>query len=218
VNQAAAPALRRPRGRPRKTPDERDEGNRRQALLHHAARLFRQQGFAATTTRDIAAAAGMRAGSPFYHFENKAALLFAVMEQGMRAALQRQAAALQAVAATASPETLLRTLVRAHFDVLLGPGSDFIPVMLYEWRALTVAQRADISKLQRDYEAAWADVLQALSAAGSLRADARVARLMMLGALNWSVQWYKPKQGASLDDLTDTAMQLFVPMTPRRPP
>ena len=86
--------------------------------------------------------------------------------------------------------------MRAHFDVLLGPGSDFIPVMLYEWRSLTPAQRAAIAKLQRDYEAAWAEVLQALSAAGSIRADARVARLMMLGALNWSVQWYKPKQGA----------------------
>jgi len=203
---------RRPRGRPRKTPDERDEGNRRQELLHHAARLFRRQGYAATTTRDIAAAAGMRAGSPFYHFENKAALLFAVMEQGMRAALQSQAAALQAVPALAEPETVLRMLVRAHFDVLLGPGSDFIPVMLYEWRSLTPAQRAGISRLQRDYEAVWAEVLQALAAAGRIRADAGVARLMMLGALNWSVQWYKPRRGASLDGLTENAMRLFLPL------
>jgi AcrR family transcriptional regulator len=211
VTEAAASALRRPRGRPRKTADERDEGNRRQELLQHAARLFRLQGYAATTTRNIAAAAGMRAGSPFYHFESKAALLFAVMEQGMRGALQRQAAAVQAVPARAAPQTLLRGLVRAHFDVLLGPGSDFIPVMLYEWRSLKPAQRDQISKLQRDYEAAWADALQALSAAGSIRAEARVARLMMLGALNWSVQWYKPKQGASLDELTEQAMLLFLP-------
>jgi AcrR family transcriptional regulator len=211
VTEAAASALRRPRGRPRKTADERDEGNRRQELLQHAARLFRLQGYAATTTRDIAAAAGMRAGSPFYHFESKAALLFAVMEQGMRGALQRQAAAVQAVPARAALQTLLRTLMRAHFDVLLGPGSDFIPVMLYEWRSLKPAQRDQISKLQRDYEAAWSDVLQALSATGSIRAEARVARLMMLGALNWSVQWYKPKQGASLDELTEQAMLLFLP-------
>src|SRR5690606_7617836 len=55
---------RRSRGRPRKTADERDDGNRRQALLRAAARLFRQNGFAATRTRDIAAAVGMRSGSP----------------------------------------------------------------------------------------------------------------------------------------------------------
>jgi AcrR family transcriptional regulator len=210
AEHAAAPP-RRPRGRPRKAPDALDEGNRRQELLRGAARLFRSKGFAATTTRDIAAAAGMQSGSPFYHFESKAALLFAVMEQGMRAALHSQAQALQSSPDRASPDALLRTLVHAHFDVLLGPGSDFIPVMLYEWRSLTPAQRADIARLQRDYEAAWADALKALCTAGRVRADARVARLMMLGALNWSVQWYKPKQGASLDELTEQAMQLFLP-------
>jgi AcrR family transcriptional regulator len=210
---AAEPA-RRPRGRPRKTPDTLDEGNRRQELLRAAAQLFRRKGFAATTTRDIAAAAGMQSGSPFYHFESKAALLFAVMEQGMHAALQRQARALEAQRAAPSggaPEVLLRALVRSHFDILLGPGSDFIPVMLYEWRSLTPAQRAGIARLQRDYEGAWTDALQALCEAGRIQAEARVARLMFLGALNWSVQWYKPKEGASLDQLTDTAMQLFVP-------
>ncbi|MCU0923815.1 MAG: TetR/AcrR family transcriptional regulator [Burkholderiaceae bacterium] len=206
-----AEPLRRPRGRPRKAPDAIDEGNRRQELLRVAARLFRHKGFAATTTRDIAAAAGMQSGSPFYHFDSKAALLFAVMEQGMRTALHSQALAV--AAATADSEALLRKLVRTHFDVLLGPGSDFIPVMLYEWRSLTPAQRAAIATLQRDYEAAWAQVLDKLCAAGRIRAEPRIARLMVLGALNWSVQWYKPKPGASLDELTDQAMRLFLPDT-----
>jgi len=203
----SATALRRPRGRPRKAPEALDEGNRRQELLHAAARLFRRKGFAATTTRDIATAAGMRAGSPFYHFDSKAALLFAVMEQGMRAALQRQA---EAVAGVPVPQQL-RKLVRAHFDILLGPGSDFVPVMLYEWRSLTATQRAAIAKLQRDYEACWAGALRSLCEAGHIQADVHLARLMFLGALNWSVQWYKPKKGASLDELTEQAMQLFVP-------
>ena len=83
-------APKRPRGRPRKTDDARDDGNRRHALLSAAALLFRQKGFAATTTRDIAAAAGMQSGSPFYHFKSKNALLYAVMEEGMHTALARQ--------------------------------------------------------------------------------------------------------------------------------
>jgi TetR/AcrR family transcriptional regulator, cholesterol catabolism regulator len=134
-----------------------------------------------------------------------------VMEQGMRTALHSQALAV--AAAAADSEALLRKLVRTHFDVLLGPGSDFIPVMLYEWRSLTPAQRAAIATLQRDYEAAWAQVLDKLCAAGRIRAEPRWARLMVLGALNWSVQWYKPKPGASLDELTDQAMRLFLPDT-----
>jgi AcrR family transcriptional regulator len=209
-------ALRRPRGRPRKTPAERDEGNRRQELVRAAARLFHRKGFAATSTRDIAAEAGMQSGSPFYHFKSKSALLHAVMEEGLRSAGQRQTRALEAlradgVSATAiSSEAALRALIRAHFDILLGPGSDFVPVMLYEWRSLTPRQRADIAKLGREYEARWMPVLEALRESGRLRTDVRVARLLILGALNWTVQWFNPKMPATLDDLTDAAMDLFL--------
>jgi AcrR family transcriptional regulator len=211
---------RRPRGRPRKTEDERDDGNRRHALLEGAARLFRNQGFDATTTRDIAAAVGMHSGSPFYHFNSKNALLYAVMEEGMRSALARQSKALVAMhspgdAAALSAETpaalldKMRHLVRAHFDVLLGPDNDFIPVMLYEARALNPTQRSALAQLQSDYEAAWVPLLEALHATGQLRAPVGLARLLILGALNWSVQWFDPKKKASVEDLTHAAMCLF---------
>lgn len=206
------PAPRRARGRPRKTADERDDGNRRQALLREAARLFRQQGFAATSTRDIAASAGMQSGSPFYHFESKEALLAAVMQEGMERALQRQRAAIaeSVVERTPDPRECLRVLVRSHLDVLLGPDSDFIPVMLYEWRSLSAAQRAEVNRLKDNYEGTWVPVLRALHDSGELRGDPGLARLMLFGALNWSVQWFDPARRASLDDLADTALQLFL--------
>ena len=214
---AVPDAKRRSRGRPRKTACERDDGNRRQAVLHAAARLFRQQGFAATSTRDIAAAAGMRSGSPFYHFENKAALLGAVIQEGMRSALQRQAVAVAAAAEdgvkmgqSLSARESLRVLVRSHFEVLLGPDSDFIPVMLYELRSLSDAQRSEVNRLKAAYEAAWVPVLQSLHASGELQGAPGLARLMLFGALNWSVQWYDASREATLDDLTQTALQLFL--------
>ena len=203
------PQAARQRGRPRKTAQERDDGNRRQALINAAARLFRDKGFAATSTRDIAAAVGMHSGSPFYHFRSKDALLYAVMEAGMHAALARQAAALQgAPEATAAQQ--LRRLVRAHFETLLGPGNDFIPVMLFESRTLQPDQREALGALQGTYEAAWTPVLQALQAEGQLRAPVPVARLLILGALNWAVQWFDPSGPATLDDLTEAALLLFL--------
>lgn len=206
-----APELKRPRGRPRKTDDERDDGNRRQALLAAAARLFRDQGFDATSTRDVAAAVGMHSGSPFYHFKSKDALLYAVMEAGMHAALARQARALVDAAASAeAPLMQLRRLIRAHFDTLLGPGNDFVPVMLYEHRALSPDQRASLAQLQAAYESAWTPVLEALHASQHLRAPVKLSRLLILGALNWSVQWFDPAKGASLDELTDAALALFL--------
>lgn len=207
----AETAPKRARGRPRKTVDERDDGNRRQALLAAAASLFRRQGFAATTTRDIAAAADMQSGSPFYHFKSKDALLYAIMEEGMRSALARQREAAQSPGyASLQPAQRLRILVDAHFEVLLGPGSDFVPVMLYESRSLPLRQRKALGLLIAEYESLWLPVLNDLHAQGELRAPVRLARLLILGALNWSVQWFDPKKGASLQELTDAAMALFL--------
>ena len=61
-----------------------------------------------------------------------------------------------------------------------------------------------------EYETLWLPVLNALHAGGELHAPVRLARLLILGALNWSVQWFDPKKGASLQELTDAAMALFL--------
>ena len=140
VNSApdASPPARR--GRPPKTVAERDEGNRRQLLIAAAARLFRTKGFDGTSTRDIAAAADMQSGSPFYFFQSKQALLHAVMQEGMARVTVTQAATLKALGARANAHDKLRALIRHPFEVILGPDSDFIPVMLYEWRSLSPVQ------------------------------------------------------------------------------
>ena len=201
----------RPRGRPRKTAAERDDGNRRAELLRSAARLFRRKGFHATSTRDIAAAVGMQSGSPFYHFKSKGALLYAVMEEGMRCAIERQQQALQRAEWNAIDNVgRLRILIRNHFDILLGPGSDFIPVMLYESRSITPRQRDALTELHSEYEVPWLPVLEGLHRSGQLQADVKLARLLIFGALNWSAQWYDRRKGAGLDELTDAAMKLFI--------
>lgn len=212
----------RARGRPKKTEAQRDDGNRRQALILAAAQLFKLKGYHATTTREIAAHIGMQPGSPFYHFGNKQDLLLAVMVEGMKRAISDQRTTFNAIL-TQSPKATasfkLRTLIRHHFDVLLGPHSDFIPVMLYEGRALNSVQRHTINVLKDSYEASWIPVLQELHDRKKLRAPVGLARLMIFGALNWSVQWYEAppmknnkrtkSQHASLDELTDAALLLF---------
>ncbi len=230
ANPTPPEPAKRQRGRPRKTAVDRDDGNRRTALLGSAAKLFRQKGFAATTTRDIATAAGMQSGSPFYHFKTKNALLYAVMEQGMHTALAHQHAALNACRADAPSDpgtqdasalgtstpvesnatAQLRVLVVAHFEVLLGAGNDFVPVMLYEWRSLLPRERKALAKLIAQYEALWLPVLTALHQEGRLRAPVGLARLLILGALNWSVQWFDPHKSATVQDLADAAVSMFL--------
>ncbi len=214
--------LKRARGRPKKTESEKDDGNRRQALIAAAGYLFKTQGFDATSTREIARRVGMQAGSPFYHFNNKQDLLMAVIVEGLQQAIASQHMALllaQEVEPDMTERQRLGVLIRHHLDVLLGPHSDFIGVMLYEARSLTPAHRLRVNELSDAYEAAWIPVLEQLSQQGQLAAPVKAARLLIFGALNWTVQWFdmpqsgvraKDTQRLGLDELADAAIQLFL--------
>lgn len=182
-------------------------GNRRAELLRVCARLFRDKGFDGTTIRDISAAAGMHSGSPFYHFRSKQEMLVAVMEQGLAEGLRRSEAAL---AGRLPPEEKFRRLVRAHLGTILEEGSDFIPVLLYEWRSLTPANRRRVIALKDRFDALWQRMLDELAAAGQVRGDAQLARLLVLGAVNWSGQWYRHTGRLSLDEISAQATRLFL--------
>ena len=189
--------------------------NRRADLIRVAARLFREKGFDGTTIRDIAHAVGMRSGSPFYHFANKHELLMAVMEEGLRLGLDRIHAALADTALT--PAERFQTLVRTHYGILHDTGSDFIPVMLHDWHALPAQYKRRIIELKDRYDAAWQRTLDELHAQGLLRADAKLARLMILGAINFSVTWYRAKprsaKHVSLDVLAAQTVALVLQTT-----
>lgn len=182
-------------------------GNRRAELLRVCARLFRDKGFDGTTIRDISAAAGMHSGSPFYHFRSKQEMLVAVMEQGLAEGLRRSEAAL---AGRLAPQEKFRRLVRAHLGTILEEGSDFIPVLLYEWRSLTPANRRRVIALKDRFDALWQRMLDQLAAGGQVRGDAQLARLLVLGAVNWSGQWYRADGRLSLDQIATQFARLFL--------
>jgi AcrR family transcriptional regulator len=191
------------------------ETNRRPEIVRLAARLFRERGFDGTTVRDIASAVGMRSGSPFYHFASKEEILFAVMEEGLRQGLAR----IEAVLArqTGARERFV-ALMRTHFDTLLEEGSDFVPVMLYEWRRLPPVYRKRLIAVKDRYDALWQGVIEQLVAAGLMRGDAKLARLMILGAVNFTATWFKRSGDLSIDELARASAEFFLlPVTGPQP-
>jgi AcrR family transcriptional regulator len=197
------PAL---RNRPLATVADAD-GNRRADLIRVSARLFREKGFDGTTIRDIADAVGMRSGSPFYHFKSKQEILASVMEEGLVAGLD---ATERIMASELPPREKFRVLVRSHLETVLAEGHDFIPVLLYEWRSLSPDLQAHIIDLKDRYDRLWQQILSQLKHVNLIRNDGAVVRLLLLGAINYSAQWYKPGKGLSIDQLADQTVEFFL--------
>lgn len=208
ATQVARPS---PRARSNARAAGNGDANRRADIVRAAARLFRDRGFDGTTVRDIAQAVGMRSGSPFYHFANKEEILFAVMEEGLRQGLARSEAAL---AQATAPREKFVALVRAHFGILLEDGSDFIPVMLYEWRRLPPAYRRKLIAVKDRYDALWQGLIAELVARGQMRGDVKLARLLILGAVNFAATWFKRDGAWSIDALARATAEFF--LAPRR--
>ncbi|MDP2824405.1 MAG: TetR/AcrR family transcriptional regulator [Sulfuritalea sp.] len=176
-----------------------EEPNRRSDIVRAAGRLFHEKGYSATTIRDIANAVGMGSGSPFYHFKTKHDMLRAVVLEGMGAINDAVA---KAAESGKSPRAAFEAMLRAHLGQLLGgEGRDFAATLLHESRHLNPEELAELVALKDRYEAMWQKALKDLKRAGLIADDSQVARLFLLGALNWTVQWYRPDGSRSIEQI-----------------
>jgi len=176
-----------------------EEPNRRADIVRAAGRLFAGKGYSATTIRDIAGAVDMRSGSPFYHFKTKHDMLRAVVLEGIAAIDE---AVTRAAASGKSPRATFEAMLRAHLDQLLGSaGRDFAATLLHESRHLDPEVLAEVTALKDRYETMWQKALKDLKRAGLIEDDDAVTRLFLMGALNWTVQWYRPDGARSIEQI-----------------
>nr|WP_282562506.1 TetR/AcrR family transcriptional regulator [Marinobacter panjinensis] len=183
-----------------------DPASARGRLLHEAARLFRDKGYERTTVRDLAAAVGIQSGSLFHHFRTKEEILKAVMVETIRLNTALMQAA---VDAATTHRDKLQALVRAELESINGQTGEAMAVLVFEWRSLSEASQAYVLELRDIYEQLWLDVLEELRKQGVLAADPFVVRRMLTGALSWTVTWYRPDGGLTLDDLTEQVVAMM---------
>ena len=160
--------------------------NRLPLLLDAAAHLFRAQGFHGTSIRDIVRAVDMLPGSLYYHFAAKEDLLVAVYAEGVRRITERVGTA---VGSETEPWARLEAACVAHLESLLEE-SDYAQVVIRVRPGDVPAVAAHLVTLRDGYERLFVDLIAALPLAPGF--DRSSLRLMLLGALNWSQDWYRP--------------------------
>jgi len=179
------------------TPRARRRDRQRDAILRAAARLFRERGFADTGMRDIAAAAELSAANLYHYFDGKHDLLFYCQDR----ALDRMiAATITARRESASATERLRIVCTAHLQTLLDEIEGATAHLQVD--SLPPALRGEIVKKRDRYERAVRKLIADGIRAGELvDADPAIITRAMLGAMNWTVTWFRP-------DGTDTAARV----------
>lgn len=160
----------------------------RQRLLDAAAAAFAVRGFHGTTTRDIAAAAGMSPAAVYVHHESKEDLLFALSLEGHRAT---EDLVRTAIAAHDSPTDQLSAVVSA-FSAFQVEQHETARVVNYEIGALSPAHANEIGGLRRSIQRQVQEVVERGVTDGAFRTqDPAMATMAILSLCIDIARWYQ---------------------------
>ncbi len=185
----------------------------RRLVLDQAARLFRERGYAETSLRDIAAACGMKTASLYYHFASKEEIVAEVLNIGVATVCAEVRRRVDASGSGAPPAERLRAAISGHLHALLELD-DYTGANIRIFGHVPPRVRQATMRQREDYEQWWRDLLADAASRGAIQpgTDLRLLRLLLLGAMNWSVEWHKPRRGdadsveAIAGSLTDMAL------------
>jgi len=165
----------------------------RERLLDAAAKVFRDKGYAGARLSDIAELAEMHTPGVYYYFPSKEDLVEEVLRVGVARARGYVQARVAAVPAAASALDRLRAAIEGHVLMVLEIG-DYTSANIRIFGQVPDDVRARHLADQRAYGDVWRALLEDARAGGELRPDLdlSVVRMLILGALNWTAEWYRP--------------------------
>ncbi len=183
--------------------NKKSDASRKQ-ILDAAAKLFRRNGYAATTLRQIAAKAKMKAGSIYYHFDSKDEILGEVLDAGIHLVFSAVRNGIEALESGVSHRRKLEVAIAAHLYALLKYG-DYTSANIRIYGQIPKAARLRHRELRKAYGAYWTRLLQDAREAGEIKpaTNLKVLQLFLFGAMNSTVEWYDPKRGP-IEDLAAT--------------
>jgi AcrR family transcriptional regulator len=182
---------------------------RRQQAVYQAAKLFARNGYDQTTMQELASTMGLATGALYHYFGAKEQLLRAICDQLMEPLLERARAL---TATDGPPREQLRALVRMwvghvveHRDhMLVFQQERHVIESGQSWRGVRASRKA--------FERLVAELLQDALVAGGQ--DNRLALLALLGMVNHTAQWYRPRGPLSPEQIADGYVDLVLSTPP----
>jgi AcrR family transcriptional regulator len=187
----------------------RERYDRRQAqVVLGAARVFAERGYDQTSVPELAGALGIASGGLYHYFAGKEQLLIAICDQLMEPLL----AEAEDLLATDAPATeQLRDLVRRWVANVVD-HQDHMLVFQQERHLIDHgAQWREVRESRKRFERLVEDVLaRAQAESGGPAVDPRLQLSALLGMVNHTAQWYRPRGRLTPAEIADGYVALVL--------
>lgn len=179
---------------------------RRQEMVYAAAKVFAHQGYDRTTMQDLAASMGLATGALYHYFGSKEQLLIEICDQLMEPLLAR---ARELMRSDDPPDEQLRALVRMWVANVVE-YRDHMLVFQQERHAIETGTRwRRVRESRKAFERLVGGALERAEVTGSDDGDGRLALMALLGMVNHTAQWYRPRGRLSSDEIADGYLELL---------
>lgn len=178
-------------------------------ILDAAAHVLSAKGYAGFRLNAVAAHAELQAPAIYYYYPSRDDLVEEVMWAGIADMREHVIAMLDGLPADLAPFDRLLAAVDAHLRHALEISDYTTAAIRNAGQVPPQIRKRQILEEQR-YGEVWRRLINDVARAGELRADLDlyIAQMLVLGALNWAVEWWDPRRG-SLDIVVANA-QSFV--------
>lgn len=195
----------------RRTPRQRGPSERtaatRQRILAVSAALFAKKGYHATGVAELSAAVGLGAGALYHHIGSKEKLLFEICRPHIQEVVDLGEQLLEDPDLSARDK--LSRLARKHMQNVAERTVE-LRVTLREIDSLTGSRRRQMQLLRDRVEKIWKQVVEKGCEKGELDDVDPLFVKVVLGALNYSVLWYRPDGLLSPDEIADRTLALML--------
>ncbi|MFI1918244.1 TetR/AcrR family transcriptional regulator [Nocardia sp. NPDC020380] len=181
----------------------------RTRILDAAAFVLSRKGYGGTRLSDVAEQAGLQAPAIYYHFPSREDLIEEVMWAGIASMREHLTAVLDSLPPGTPPLDRIDAAAEAHLRHELEI-SDYTTAAIRNAGQVPERIRARQVAEENEYGDLWRKLITDAQNEGLLRPelDPRVARMLVLGALNWAAEWWNPRRG-SLETVVRTAQSMI---------
>ncbi len=175
-------------------------------MVYAGAKVFAQRGYDQTTMQDLAASMGLATGALYHYFGSKEQLLIMICDQLTEPLLAR---ARELMRTDEPPEVQLRALVRLWVANVIE-HRDHMLVFQQERHAIqSGSQWREVRDSRKAFERLVESALRRAGACGRPGFDERLVLASLLGMVNHTAQWYRPRGRLRPDQIADGYLELL---------
>ena len=183
------------------SPDER-----KTEIMRSLVAIMRERQVSSLTMQDIADRLGMTKGNLYYYFRSKQDILFQCYLKAMKHSLGVLA---EIGSMEGSPRARLHALIKRLISVVIE--HPYGAVLMTDLDQLSTSHRRRYVAIRDKVDMAVREIVQDGIKAGEFRfADAKMAGLAILGAINSIARWYDPKGPRRPAEIAEMYADLFI--------